>query len=575
MKYKSLLLILFTFSLFFNLNTANSKNIRHSSQYNISFLRSANNNFAPADSFLMTKKQFKRLFYDATGYFFDNHFEQALPMFMEILKVDPDNAHINFYVGACYMNLPGDKASAIPFLQKAIKNTTIWYDYDYRSPQAPVFAYFYLATVYRNNYKIGDALVNNKIFKSFVAQDNEELLSQVDREIHSLEKGGGAGGGGAEQISFTKYFNKLLDELIQYDVYIRNPEQDVSWWVNNLEGIKREMFVNNLLNVAYSGTVPIYDENNIALTNDQVKSIGNEPILKRVPTPNPPYNDTIILVENQLNRQLITRIRFLEEWYFDDITMQIGKKVVGYTPLIEEYTEDNIFKGFKQLFTLYFDDKYPALFFKNKKDSLSKANPSLIIKDTIPIDTLERKAINFSQSMDYTTTIKGEVLLTERIRYDVPVKGIPGAQPWVENIEYSKRETFLIQLFDMVSNGLIQTYDIFDDSLSVKQVKDIILLKTDTIFTKSKYPPFRDTIVINTTNNFDFSKVARFRFMEEWYLNEKSAVISKRIVGFAPLIEIFDENKTIKGYTTLFWVYFDKKYPIRLSQRVYNFNVQH
>ena len=300
MKFKQLFFIIIIISVFINNNigfsaTAHSKSNR--------LTVSTDNSLATAvgDSVFMTRKQYKRLFYEATGYFFENHFQQALPLFMELLKVDPENSHINFYVGACYMNLPEDKASALPFLQKAVKNVTVWYDYDYRSNQAPVFAYFYLATVYRNNYKMGDALMNNRIFKTYVSQDNEDLMSQVNREIKTIE-GGTGGGMYTGPADFSKLFNRLLDNLIQYDVYIRNPEPDVSWWVNNLEGIKRELFVNDLLGVAYSGTVPVFDEFNKLLTNEQVKSIGNEPILKRIQTPNPPYNDTIILIENQINR---------------------------------------------------------------------------------------------------------------------------------------------------------------------------------------------------------------------------------------------------------------------------------
>ena len=569
MKYRFIYIISFViFPLFFNTYSSQAKNNMDGNSTDENSLLTITNAkqsavAMPEDSIFMTKKQYKRLFYEATGYFFDNHFQQALPLFIELLKVDPDNAHINFYVGACYMNLPEDKSAAIPFLQKACKNTTVWYDYDYRSNQAPVFAYFYLANVYKNNYKVGDAIISNKIFKSFVSQENEPLMSEVDREIKGLE--GTGGGMYAGPPEFSKTYNKLLTDLIQYDSYIRNPEQDVSWWVNNLEGIKRELLVNDILNVAYSGTVTVFDNNNRALTNEQVKSLGNEPVLKRIQVPTPPYNDTIILIENQINRQLITKIRFQEEWYYDDQTMQIGKKVVGYTPLIEEYTEDNVFKGYKPLFTIYFDQRYPSIFSVNN-DSLAK-NP-VIVRDSLGADTTTKK-LNFTTATEYTTIVKGQTFLTERIRYDVPVNNmVSKLKPWIENMDNSKRDNFLAQLFDLVSSGIIQTYDIFDDSLSVKKVREILQLQTDTVVTKSKIPPYRDTVIISTTNRFDYNKVAKFRFMEEWYLNEKTSDITKKIVGFAPLVEIFDENKSIKGFTTLFWVYFDKKYPVRLSKSV-------
>lgn len=417
----NILLIALILISFNKLSFSANKNTNKSSD-KANFINSNNiNNSTPDDTVTIPRRKYKKMFYDATGLFFDNHFEQALPIFLELLKYDPDNSHINFYVGACYMNIPQDKATAIPFLQKAIKNTTIWYDYDYRSRAAPVFAYFYLAYVYRNNYKVGDALVNDRIFKSFVSQDNEELMSEVDREIKNLEVGSYV-----EKPEYTKYYNKPFVNLIDYEVFIRNPEPDVNWWVNNLEGIKRELLITTLLNVAYSGKVNVYDENNNLLTNEQVRAIGNEPTLLKTKTPNPPYNDTIILIDNQLNLQLITKIKFTEEWYIDDQTLEIGKKVVGITPLIEEYFEDNSFKGFKPLFTIYFDDKYPRILPNVRKDTNSRIKSN---KDSLTADTA-KKPVDLTISTDYNATIKSQTALTERIRYDVPVKSLKSESYW-------------------------------------------------------------------------------------------------------------------------------------------------
>ncbi|MBP7496840.1 MAG: hypothetical protein KA792_04165 [Bacteroidales bacterium] len=529
----------------------------------------------PGDTIFMSKREYKSKFYEATNLFFENHFALALPIFLEMLKVNVDNAHINFYVGACYMNISESKQTAIPYLQKAVKNTTIWYDYDYRSTAAPVFAYFYLAAVYRNNYKFSDAVINNKIFKSFVSQENEDLLAEVDREIQTIEGGNYI----VEQPEFTHYYGNLLTERIQYDMYIRNPEQDANWWINNLEGMKREALVNGLINLAYSGQVNVYDEENRLLTNEQVLAIGNEPTLLKTQTPNPPYNDTIILVENQLNRQLITKLRFLEEWYIDQQTLQIAKKVVGLSPLIEEYFEDNTFKGFKTLFNIYYDDKYPYVLL-NKQAQKTKILPAdtLLSQDTtlqaenMIYDSLSNKFINLNVTPDFNLAVKAQTTLTERIRYDVIIRTERTDNDWwVENIDYYKRESFIKQLFDLVGNGLIQAYDIFDDSLSIQKVREAIGFSSDTIITKSPSPPFNDTIMVVTVNKIDIDKISKIRFLEEWYLDEKTVQLNKRIIGLAPLNEIYDDNNVFKGYTTLFWVYFDPKYPMKVSQKIVNF----
>jgi hypothetical protein len=220
---------------------------------------------------------------------------------------------------------------------------------------------------------------------------------------------------------------------------------------------------------------------------------------------------------------------------------------------------------------LYFDEKYPALLLQERNEN-STSQPSA--NDTLSGRSLNDtvKTIDLTIGTEYSTVVKALNILTDRIRYDVPIKNMKANNKWwSENIEYNKRENFLSQVFDMVANGLIQAYDIFDDSLSIRKVRDIVKLRSDTVLTKTPYPPYRDTLIISVTNNFDYTKVGRFRFLEEWYLNEKTGLLAKKVVGFSPLTEIFDDQKTLKGYASLFWIYFDPKYPMKVSQRIINF----
>lgn len=153
---------------------------------------------------------------------------------------------------------------------------------------------------------------------------------------------------------------KLVTERIQYDVTIKSPDPDFDWWVQNLEGSKREAFIKNILNAAYSGKLKAYDIFHNPLSVNDVKAIGNRADTVTGTSPNPPYNDTVMVLTQELDLQRITRVRFLEEWRMDENTLEFDKKVLGISPIIESYAENGELRGYMPLFWVYLDKDYPA-----------------------------------------------------------------------------------------------------------------------------------------------------------------------------------------------------------------------
>lgn len=154
--------------------------------------------------------------------------------------------------------------------------------------------------------------------------------------------------------------NKILTERIQYDVLIKTPNIEFDWWVQNIEGSKRESFVRTILDLAYSGKVKAYDYFNKPLTLKDVKAIDTFSDTISLPDPVIPnkMNDTVI--KHELDIQKITKVRFLEEWYLDEDSYSFDKKVVGIMLMKENYGDSMELRGYSPLFWLYFDKAYPA-----------------------------------------------------------------------------------------------------------------------------------------------------------------------------------------------------------------------
>lgn len=76
-----------------------------------------------------------------------------------------------------------------------------------------------------------------------------------------------------------------------------------------------------------------------------------------------------------------------------------------------------------------------------------------------------------------------------------------------------------------------------------------------------EYPPYEefDTLVVNDLQLSDISKV---RFLEEWYLNEETGLVTKKVIAMCPMLESYTESGELRGHLPLFWISYVKKFPL-------------
>ena len=158
----------------------------------------------------------------------------------------------------------------------------------------------------------------------------------------------------------TEESGNVLTKRIQYDVPIVSPDPEFDWWVQNIEGAKREELVQNILGSAVQGKVKVYDFFSYKLLSPEMV----QGILRRVDTvalesPDPPHELVDTVLVHELSVKDITRIRFLEEWEMNPVSLAFNKKVMGICPLVEVFTDSGESRGFKPLFWAFFDEKYP------------------------------------------------------------------------------------------------------------------------------------------------------------------------------------------------------------------------
>ncbi|MEL6924884.1 MAG: gliding motility protein GldN, partial [Bacteroidota bacterium] len=75
---------------------------------------------------------------------------------------------------------------------------------------------------------------------------------------------------------------------------------------------------------------------------------------------------------------------------------------------------------------------------------------------------------------------------------------------------------------------------------------------------------------IPVSNEINYEDVKRFRLKEMWYSDENTSTMRVRILGIAPLKEVFDDNGNFRYETPMFWVYYPELRKELAQHKVFN-----
>jgi outer membrane protein OmpA-like peptidoglycan-associated protein len=124
-------------------------------------------------------------FSDAEFFLAEEEYVDALYDYLELYNNGfENNANINYRIGICYLNIPGQKDKAIPFLEKAIKNTKLNNrESVFREKKAPLDAYLYLGNAYRVNNNLNKAIESYNKYKELLPSTDRVNIEYVDKQI--------------------------------------------------------------------------------------------------------------------------------------------------------------------------------------------------------------------------------------------------------------------------------------------------------------------------------------------------------------------------------------------------------
>jgi gliding motility associated protien GldN len=114
---------------------------------------------------------------------------------------------------------------------------------------------------------------------------------------------------------------------------------------------------------------------------------------------------------------------------------------------------------------------------------------------------------------------------------------------------------FVNIILDAVQNGTIDVYmdDKFTQQISQAEAQTMgVSIDTTEVFDPVTFEP---KLVI-TRNVLNWEDIKRFRLKEVWFFDEETSTMKVRVIGIAPLREVYDENGNFKYEQPMFWAYY-------------------
>lgn len=132
-------------------------------------------------------EKLKQVFLDGEYFYLYEDYEEALYSYNTLYRRGfNNNGNINYRIGQCYINIPGEKNKAISFLEKATNYANSAYkEGSFKETNAPFDSWFYLGIAYRINGQLDKAISSFEKYKQLLGGKNEKAIRIADKEIAS------------------------------------------------------------------------------------------------------------------------------------------------------------------------------------------------------------------------------------------------------------------------------------------------------------------------------------------------------------------------------------------------------
>ncbi len=180
-------------------------------------------------------------------------------------------------------------------------------------------------------------------------------------------------------------------------------------------------------------------------------------------------------------------------------------------------------------------------------------------------DIVERRLISERRTLAYQPLREADIFWERRIWRVIDVRE-------KMNQPFSYPEEPLFKIFESAAlTGDIALYSTEDDRFSTELSLEEIqatLYKRDTV--EIMDPETLQPTLKIVDDMINVEDIKRFRVKETWFFDENTGQMRVRILGIAPLIEVFDDNDNFKFEKALFWIHYPSCRDLLAQHKVFN-----
>jgi len=119
------------------------------------------------------------------------------------------------------------------------------------------------------------------------------------------------------------------------------------------------------------------------------------------------------------------------------------------------------------------------------------------------------------------------------------------------------QKPFINILMDAVKDERIKAYSAIDDKFTTELSNEeltSLVSTTDTV--EITDPETYEVSYQVTSDDLNPEDIKKFRMKEVWFFDSKYSKLSVRILGIAPIQEVYDDNGNFRFEKPLFWIYY-------------------
>lgn len=186
--------------------------------------------------------------------------------------------------------------------------------------------------------------------------------------------------------------------------------------------------------------------------------------------------------------------------------------------------------------------------------------------DESPLDDIvEKSLISEKPLLPYEPIREADVFWEKRIWRVIDTR-----EKMNHTFSYPDRP-FASILLEAAMEGDITVYSVEDDKFSYPLTPEEVAQKTSSVDTITTFDPETYEEVLEVVqNDLNPEDIKRFRVKEVWFFDEESSTMDVRILGIAPLRDVYDEGGTFLYEDVMFWVYYPEAREVFARERVFN-----